>query len=125
MFTMLTVLSDPKKRAAHPEAPKISLGRDLQNSMVRLRLQLSASMADKPTVSYIVHSQPPAGLARPRIESQLTSFSKSPNSHPIASGHDVIHTPVHFLSGVFIMTFVIVISFAHERELYSMCVHLH
>ena len=36
------------------------------------------------------------GLAWPRVGSQLTSFSKSPNSQPIASGHDVIHTPVPF-----------------------------
>ena len=76
--------------------PQKTAGRDLQNSMVRLELQLSSSMADKPTVSYIVHSQPPAGLARPRVKSQLTSFSKSPNSQPIASGHDVTHTPVLF-----------------------------
>ena len=46
-------------------------------------------------------------------------FQKSPNSQPLASEQDVIHTPVLFLSGVFIMTFVIVISSAHERELYS------
>ena len=42
-------------------------------------------------------SQSPARLARPRVKSQLTYFLKSPNSQPIASGHDVIHT--HFLSG--------------------------
>ena len=47
----------PNKCAAHPVAPKISVGRDLQNSMIRLQLQLSVSMADKPAVSYIVHSQ--------------------------------------------------------------------
>ena len=56
------------KRAAHPVAPKISVGRDLQNSMVRLQLQPSAIEADKPTASYIVHSQPLAWLARPRVE---------------------------------------------------------
>ena len=89
----------PNKRAVHPVAPKISVGRDLQISMVRLQLQLSASMADKPTVSYIVYSQPPAGPAWPRVKSQLMSFSKSPNSQPIASGHDVIHTPVFFYLG--------------------------
>ena len=53
----------------YPVAPKISVGMDLQNFMVRLQLQLFAIEADKPTVSYIVHSQPPAGLARPRVES--------------------------------------------------------
>ena len=114
----------PNKRAAHPLAPKISVGRDLHNSMVRLQLQVSA--IDKPTVSYIVHGQPAAGLAWPRVESQLTSFSKSPNSQPIASGHDVIHTPVSFpFCFFFIMTFVIIISSAHERELYSLGVHRH
>ena len=30
------------------------------------------------------------------VNSKLTCFSKSPNSLPIASGHDVIHTPVPF-----------------------------
>ena len=82
--------------SAHPVAPNICIGRDLQNTMVRLQLQLFAIEADKPTVSYIVHSQPPAGLAWPRVESQLKSFSKSPNSLPIASGDNDIHTPVLF-----------------------------
>ena len=83
------------KLAAHPVAPKITIGRDLQKSMVRLQLHLSASMADKPTVPSIVHSKPPiwTGPAQSRIS---TTFSKSPNSQPIASGHDVIHTPDAF-----------------------------
>ena len=49
--------------------------------------------------SYITLSHPhPSwpGPARPRVKSQLTSFSKSPNSQPITSGHDVIYTPVTF-----------------------------
>ena len=50
----------------------------------------------------------------PTAETQLRSFPKSPNSQPIASGHDVIHTPVISYQG-FIMTIVIVISSAHER----------
>ena len=71
----------PNKRAAHPIAPKISVGRDLQNSMVRLQIQLSASMADKPTGSYIAHSQPPSwtGPAQSRISTnvffKITKFS--------------------------------------------------
>ena len=32
----------PNNRTAHPVAPKISVGWDMQNSMVRLQLQLSA-----------------------------------------------------------------------------------
>ena len=71
----------PNKRVAHPVAPKISVVRDLQNSMVRLQLQLSASMADKSTVFNIVHSQPPSwtGLAQSRISTnfffKITKFS--------------------------------------------------
>ena len=61
----------PKKCAAHPVAPKISVSRDLQNSIVRLQLQLSASMVDKPTVSYIIPSHPPAELNWPSPESNL------------------------------------------------------
>ena len=32
----------------------------------------------------------------PTVKPQQTSFSKSPNSQPIASGHDIIHTPNSF-----------------------------
>ena len=35
------------------------------------------------------------------ILSPTDCFSKCANSKPIASGHDVIHTPVNFLSGVY------------------------
>ena len=37
----------------------------------------------------------------PTIKTQLTSFSKSQNSQPIASRNDVIHTPAQFISGVY------------------------
>ena len=37
---------------------------------------------------------PKLDWTRPESKSQLTSFSKSPNSLPIASGHDVILIPV-------------------------------
>ena len=49
-------------------------------------------------------------------------FFKSPNPQPIASGHGVIHIPSSFLSGVFIVTSVIVTSSPRAREhLHSMC----
>ena len=75
--------------------------------------------------SYIAHSQPPqldwAGPAQSQISTnvffKITKFS----AHRFRA-----FTPQsYFLSGGFIMIFVIVISSAHERELYSMCVHLH
>ena len=48
--------------------------------------------------SYIAHSHPHPSWTDP-AQSQISTncfFQKSPNSQPIASGHDVIHTPVQF-----------------------------
>ena len=58
-----------------------------------------------------------------KFKSQLTAFfQNTQESLPIAPGHDVIHIPSPFLSGVFIMTPVIVISSPREREhMRSMC----
>ena len=106
-------------------SPKISAGRDLQDSKVRLQLQLPATEADKTTVSYIVHNQHPAGLARPRVESQITLFQNHQIHSPSFRGRTSFTPQSNFLSGVFIMIFVIVISSARQRELYSMCAHLH
>ena len=62
------------------------------------------------------------GLARPRFKSQQMPFSKvTKNPHSSLPGMTSFTPKSHFLYGVFIMTFVIVISSAHERELYSMC----
>ena len=71
--------------------------------------------------------QQTTGLASLRLESQLaSSMSKSQltafiqnhkESQPIASGHDVIHIPIsYFLSGVFIVLSVNVISSPRARE---------
>ncbi len=43
-------------------------------------------------------------------------FLRSSKNQPISSGHDVIHTPATFPVWRFIMTIVIVISFARERK---------
>ena len=53
------------------------------------------------------------------LRTQLNLFQKLPNSQPISSGHDVIHTPASFPVWGFIMTMVIVISFARERKLHA------
>ena len=62
-------------------------------------------------------------LASSKSKSQLTVIFKFQNPQPIASVHDVIHVPgFHILSGVFIVTSVIVTSAPHAREhLHSMC----
>ena len=111
-FKTTKCLVGPDKRAAHPVVFKISVGRDLQNSMVKLQLLntmvltqllLSICMAQ---VNYQLDRSPfdnqldwsPVNyqLDCPTVETQLTCFSKYPNSQPISSGHDVIHTPVTF-----------------------------
>ena len=52
------------------------------------------------------------------------SFQNFPNSQPISSGHDVIHTPASIFCLEFIITMVIVIFFAHERKLHQLTTHL-
>ena len=45
-------------------------------------------------------------------------------SSTLSSGHDVIHTPALISSLGFIMTMMIVISFARERKLHQLTTHL-
>ena len=70
---------------------------------------------------------PPAGLARPSPESDFNSrlFQNHQILSPSLPGMTSFTLQSYFRSGVFIMTFVIVISSERERELYSMCVHPH
>ena len=81
--------------------------------MVGPQLQLFAIKADNPTLC-------PHG---PKITPQLTLFQNFQILMTIASAHDVIHSPVISYLG-FIMTIMIVISFARKRKLYPMYVHL-
>ena len=71
-------------------------------------------------------SRPASNLNWPRPASDLNKlrfFQNHQESQPIASGHDVICTPVSISIWVFIITSVIVTSSAHEREhLRSICV---
>ena len=50
------------------------------------------------------------------VQSQLTLFQNPQILRTISSGDDVIHTPATFPVWGFIMTIVIVISFARERK---------
>ena len=73
--------------------------------------------------SYITHSHPPPSWSGPS-QSQISTdviFEIPKNLSPSLPGMTSFTPQSHFLSGVFIMTFVIVISSAHEHELYSMC----
>ena len=72
----------PHKCAAHPVMFKISVCRDPK----------------KPTTSSTLNGMAETQLSARIVQCQLLteSFSKSPNSQPISSGHDVIHTPALF-----------------------------
>ena len=108
------------KCSAHLVVFKISVGRDLQNSMVRLQLlntmvltQLQLSTWPKLTPNWTGPSGVPnstglqlnsTGQAPSKLPTRL-AYSRVPNWRvfqniqilsPITSGHDVIHTPVLF-----------------------------
>ena len=75
---------------------KISVGRDPKN----------------PTTSFNDQNSALASI----VQSQLMSFQNPQILKTILFGHDVIHTPAPFRVWGFIMTVVIVISFAHEHK---------
>ena len=82
----------------------------LPTIMVGSQLQLSASMADNPTVC----------LHGPKSTPNWCVFQNLQILRTIASRHDVIHTPCLISYLGFIMTIVIVISFAREHKLHPM-----
>ena len=62
-------------------------------------------------------------LQRPKSNSQLILFQNTQILRIISSRHDVIHTPVPFPVWEFIMTMMIVISFARERKLHQLTIN--
>ena len=117
----------------------VSVGRDLQNSMVRLQLinpmvltQLQLSTWSKSTFqldwspfdNQLDWSQVKYQLDCPTVESQLTCFSKYPSSLPIASGHDVIHTQAPFSIWGILWQLWLSYPLHTSVKLYPMSVHL-
>ena len=94
------------------------VGPQLLNSMVGP--QLLNSMVGPQLLNLMVRPQLHNTIVRP----QLNLFQNLPNSQPISSGHEVIHTPARISCLGFIMTMVIVISFACERKLHQLTTHL-
>ena len=94
------------RRTAHLVMFKISVGRDPKNPTTSstAQIQLYASMAETQFSASIVQSQ-----------LSTDSFQNPQILRTISSVH-VIHTPALFPVWGFIMTMVIVISFAHERK---------
>ena len=100
--------------------------------MVETQLQVSAYMAQvnsKLLDSMVENSILYAPMAETKIVC-LPGLQSTPNRRlfqnpqiPIASGNDIIHTPEHFLSGVYYDNCDYHI-FARERKLYPMSVHL-
>ena len=96
--TILSMLT-PYPRTAHLVVFKISVGGDPKNSTLRLSGRIPNYL---PTWS--------------NLNSQLTLFQNLRILRTISSWYDVIYTPATFPVWGFIMTMVIVISFAHERK---------
>ena len=100
----------PNKRAAHPVAPSWT---------ALAQVQISTNWPNKREAHPVVPSwtafaqvQISTGFAQSQISTNVfTKITKIPSP-----SHDVIHITAYFLSGVFIMTFAIVVSSAHERE---------
>ena len=85
----------------------ISAGRDLKNITAAASTENSTLWLHGPTST-----------------SQLTLFQNFQILRTISSGQDIIHTPASFSVWCFIMTMVIIISFAHERKLHQLTIHL-
>ena len=95
----------PAQRVAHLVMFKISVGRDPKNSTTSFNGQ-------NPT--HVLNGQNPTLASM--VQSQLLSFQNPQILRTISSGNDVIHCPAPFSVWGFIITMVIVISFAHERK---------
>ena len=102
----------PHKCTAHPMMFKISVGRDPKNpttsSMVKIQFSTSNSMAGTQLPACMVQCQP-----------STDSFSKTSNSqdHLCRAWRHQHSSPISCLG--FIMTIVVVISFAWERKTVS------
>ena len=100
---MLTILSDATPCAVHLVMFKIPVGRDPKNPTTSFN-------GPSPTLASMAETQ----LSASMVQSQLTLFQNSQILRTISSRHDVIHTPTPFPVWGFIMTMVIVISFARK-----------
>ena len=108
-----------------PELLTIMVGPQLLDIMVRTQLQLSASMAENPSVCLHGPKSTPNRCVFQNLQilwtiSLLKCFSKSSDSqdHCLRAWHHSHSSLISYLG--FIMTIVIVISFAHECKLYPM-----
>ena len=88
-------------------------------SEISVRVRISTHWPNKRAAHPEDHDW--TSLAQVRISTNCFFFKNHQNSSPSLPGMTSFTTQSHFLSGVFIMTFVIVTFSAHERELHSMC----
>ena len=103
------------QRAAHLVMFKISVCRDPKKPTTSSMTQIQLSPQWQKCNSLPTWSN---------LKSQLTLFQNPQILRIISSGHDVIHTPAPFPVWGFIMTMVIVISFARKRKLHQLTIHL-
>ena len=127
---MLSVLTSPTVNAQlDSPGPESHLNSLTQQTLCasrspQLDCQNLNSLLDCPARVKISTNWPDKRSAHPVATSWigLTAFLKNHQiSSPSLPSMTSFTPQSYFLSGVFIMTFVIVISSAHERELYSMC----
>ena len=124
ILTMQTILSDPtnvRRILWCLRSPSV----EIRKTQLHLQRAKSNSQLNSRELNHL----PPwkkTQLSASMVQCQPSTlwFSKSSNSPPISFGHDVIHTPASFPVWGFIMTMVIVISFANEHKLYPMSMHL-
>ena len=86
------------------------------------RVRISTHWPNKRAVHPVDHT----GLASPRSESQLSAFFKNhQNSQPLASGHDVNHTPVTFTIWGFLLWHLWLSHPPRTSVNRTQCVHVH
>ena len=103
VFANQTMLTQPQ-RAAH-----LVMFRSLPVEIWKIQLHLST------TEIQLVFST---------VKIQLRRFQNSQILWTISSEHDIIYTQAPFLVWAFLMTLVIVISFAREHKLHQLTMHL-
>ena len=113
-----SLVGDPKNLTA-----ATIIENSTQFSAPMAETQFSACMVQSQIVNCMVGPQLLNTMVGPQLLNtmvgpQLNLFQNLPNSQPISSGHDVIHTPALISCLGFIMTMVIIISFARECKLH-------
>ena len=111
---------DPKNLTAATMVENLNYCQRTQFSAPIAETQLSACMVQSHIFNCMVRLQ----FLNTMVGPQMNLFRNLPNSQPSLLGMTSFTLLPHFPSGGFIITIVIVISFAHERKLHQLTTHL-